>query len=208
MSSEWQVSRFEYPNVMGGADDRADTKDGQMWPIEVDPRQKQEKALREAQAREIGRVEGEAKAKVQGEDLLRKERERIAESLRQFGEDRARYFGEIEGEVVQLALAIARKVLHREAQIDPELLMGLVRYTLEKLRNGTKVKLRVSPARAGTWQQELTGDDIEVVADSKVELGMCVVETELGTTAVNVDAQLKEIEQGLMDLLAHRPETR
>ncbi len=208
MSSDWQVSRFEYPSVMSTADDRSDTKEGQVWAIEPDPRQKQEQALREAQAREIGRLEGEAKAKVQHEEIARKERERVAEALRQFAIERSRYFEQVESEVVQLALSVARKVLHREAHIDPDLLVGLVRYTLEKLRDGTQVKLRVPPGCATAWQQALGSSEVEVCADPKVEQGTCVVETELGTTAISVDAQLKEIEQGLMDLLAHRPETK
>ena len=45
---------------------------------------------------------------------------------------------------MQLALAIARKVLHREAQIDPNCLLGLVRDTLEKLQEETKMRLRVT----------------------------------------------------------------
>ena len=208
MSSDWQVSRFEYPSVMQSADDRSEGNDGQVWAIEADPRQKQEHALREAQAREIGRLEGEARAKVQYEELARAERERMAEALRQFETERSRYFEQVEGEVVQLALAIVRKVLHREAQIDPELLMGLVRYTLEKLREGTRVKLRVHPACLAAWQQGFGSSEVEVGGDAKLERGTCVVETELGTTAVSVDAQLKEIEQGLMDLLAHRPEAK
>jgi len=205
MSSEFQVRQFEYPNVVGQADDRADSGDAGIWKMEPDPRQKQEQAMREAQAREIGRVEGEAKAKSQYEELLRKERERMAEDLEGFAHARAQYFERVEEEVVQLALSIARKVLHREAQVDPDLLMGLVRYTLEKLRDGTRVKLRVHPSQVANWQ-DIASTDTEVAGDSKLDPEVCVVETELGTTTVGVDAQLKEIEQGLMDLLSHRPE--
>jgi len=206
MSSDWRVSQFEYPSVLGNADDR--NTEGQMWTIEPDPRQKQEQALREKQAREIGRVEGEARAKVQYEEALRKERQKIGEALQQVATDRFSYFEAVEAEVVQLALSIARKVLHREAQIDPELLMGLVRYTLEKLRDGTRVKLRVNASSVAVWQQEFSGDNMEVVGDGKLEPGTCAVETELGSTAMSLDAQLKEIEQGLVDLLARRPEMK
>jgi len=161
--------------------------------------------LREAQAREIGKLEGEAKARSQYEEELREERQRVSVTLKQFAHARTDYFEKVEGEVVQLALSIARKILHREAQIDPDLLMGLVRYTLEKLRDGTRVRLRVHPSQVAVWG-EIAEEDWEVAGDSKLEEGVCVVETELGTTVVGVDAQLKEIEQGLMDLLAQRPE--
>jgi flagellar assembly protein FliH len=202
MSSDWRVSQFEYPTVMTSADDRRDSTD--VWSIDHDGRNKQQ-SLREAQAREIGRLEGEKKAKLQLEELLQQEREKIAEALRQFAGERSRYFEQVEAEVVQLALSIARKVLHREAQIDPDLLMGLVRYTLEKLRDGTHVKLRVPASCVSAWQRQLP-PEVDIVGDNKLEPGVCVIETELGSTAISVDAQLKEIEQGLLDLLAQRPE--
>jgi flagellar assembly protein FliH len=40
---------------------------------------------------------------------------------------REQYFVRAEAEIVQLALAIAAKILHREAQVDPMLVATLVR---------------------------------------------------------------------------------
>ena len=54
---------------------------------------------------------------------------------------------------MQLALAIARKILHREAQIDPLLLTGLVHVALEKLGAGTRVRLRANPADIHFWNE-------------------------------------------------------
>jgi len=205
MSSD-RVLQFEYPAVMAKAqEDRSGG--GQLFPLEEEVVKRatpDQQGMREIQAREIGRHEGEAKAKAQYEESLRAERARIAEALESFRTERARYFEQVEYEVVQLALAIAKRVLRREAQVDPDLLTGLVRYTLEKLRDGTRVKLRVSPANLAAWRMQFP-DHIEVMGDASVEAGSCVVETEVGTTAVNVDTQLKEIENGLMDLLAQRP---
>ena len=64
----------------------------------------------------------------------------------QFAAQREGYFQRVESEVVQLALSIARKILHREAQIDPLLLAGIVRVALESLNDGTQVRLRANPA--------------------------------------------------------------
>jgi flagellar assembly protein FliH len=196
--------------VISGASDipPAPVPDPAVWKMEEDRRARQDQDMREAQAREIGCVEGETKAKAQYEELLRKERQKITEVLRQLAGDRARYFEKVESEVVQLAMAIARKVVHREAQIDPNLLMGLVRYTLDKLRDGTRIRVLVNPSNPGAWQQTFSGANLELVFDEKIEPGLCVVESELGTTSVSVDNQLKEIEQGLMDLLAQRPEAK
>jgi flagellar assembly protein FliH len=204
MSSDWRVNVFEYPSVPVRTDHRDDGGESQLWSIEPQRSRNHDTSLREAQARELGHVEGEAKARKEFEDALKKERERIGEALTSFQKQRTEYFEEVEAEVVQLALSIARKLLRREVQVDPDMLIGLVRYTLEKLRDGTQVKLRVNPALVASWVPVLA-EQAEVVGDARLERGTCVVETEMGTTTVNVESQLKEIEQGLLDLLARRP---
>lgn len=199
MSSDVQVRVFEYPAVRDG-----DARSSFWAAPEENSRTAADQQLSESKAREIGRVEGENAARVRFEDELRKERERLSEWLREFQAERNLYFESIEGEVVQLALAVSRRILHREASVDPDLLAGLVRYTLEKLRDGTKVKVRVNAPEAAQLQRQL-GEAVEVIEDAEVSPRTCVLVTEIGTTAISVDEQLKEIERGLADLLAQRP---
>src|SRR5579884_3788568 len=109
-----------------------------------------------------------------------------------------------------LALSIARKILYREAQVDPLFLAGAVRVSLEKLAAGTRVQLRVHPSQVNHWKEFLAGQNRidpmpEVVADNSLSTVDCVLETELGSTNLSLEAQLKEIEKGFLDLLAARP---
>ncbi len=55
--------------------------------------------------------------------------------------------------MVRLALAIARKVLHREAQLDPLLLAGVVRVALDQMQAGSRVVLRTSTDAAEPWRK-------------------------------------------------------
>jgi flagellar assembly protein FliH len=170
-------------------------------------------AAREDQARDQGRQEGLAEARKSLQEQLARERAGIAGALAQFTRDRAAYFAKIEGEVVQLALSIARRILHREAQVDPLLLAGIVRVALEKIEGATGVTLRVHPQNAPDWQRYLStnlepADLPQIVEDSLLPLDQCTLETSMGTAAIGLELQLKEIEQGLMDLLAARPGTR
>ncbi|HXY78157.1 MAG TPA: FliH/SctL family protein [Candidatus Acidoferrales bacterium] len=169
-----------------------------------------ESTAREAQARAEGRAEGQAEARKVFEEQLARERASLAAALAQFTRDRAAYFPKIEGEVVQLALAIARKILHREAQVDPLLLAGIVRVGLEKIDGATGVRLRVHPQNAADWQRYLSthiepADLPEIVEDASQPPDCCALETSMGTATVGLEVQLKEVEQGLMDLLAARP---
>jgi len=167
-------------------------------------------AQRETVARETGRREGEAQAHAAGEQHLAEIRESVSTALAGLARDRAQYYQQVETEVVQLALAIARKILHREAQVDPLLLAGMVRIALEKIESATKVVVRVHPQQVSEcrsyFAQHMESRNVpEVVEDAAVKTDHCVLQTALGTTELGVEIQLKEIEQGLFDLLAKRP---
>ena len=166
---------------------------------------------REQRARELGLQEGLAQAQAEMESILSREREALGAAIRDFARERGEYFRRVEAEVVRLALAIARKVLHREAQIDPLLLQGVVRVALEKVAAATEVRLRVHPHQMAAWQGYFAGQPElqpapELVADAGLEPSQGVLETELGAVDLSREVQLKEIEQGFFDLLAQRPE--
>src|SRR5271165_3666430 len=195
---------FPYDSIPPGASARAGMADGPASGGAA------EAAAREAQAHTLGRQEGLAEARTIFDEQLGRERASLAAALAQFTRDRAAYFQTVEGEVVQLALSIARKILHREAQLDPLLLAGIVRVALEKIDGATGVVLRVNPENAPDWRRYLAihlepADLPEIVEDPAQPLGRCALETSMGTAVIGLEVQLKEIEQGLMDLLAARP---
>lgn len=136
----------------------------------------------------------------------------IAEAVKKFDEQREGYFGKVEAEVVQLALSIAAKILHRESQVDPMLVATLVRMAVEKMHDGSKVKVRIGAGKAASWigyfAQWPKLAQVEVAEDAKLSELDCMVETELGSANFGLDSQLKEVEKGFFDLLALRPAAR
>lgn len=136
---------------------------------------------------------------------------KLLQALSSFGQQRAAYFRHLEREVVELAMAIARKVLQREAALDPTLLYGLVRIALDRMGAEPPVRLRVSASGLAAWQQACANHPslppCEVVGEAQLHAGDCVVETSLGTANFSLDAQLKELEGALHDVLVRRPET-
>jgi flagellar assembly protein FliH len=164
----------------------------------------------EAGAKEAGRQEGEAQARAGFDLQLLGIRESVGAAVAEFARQRDIYFQQVESELVRLALEIARKILRREAQVDPLLLAGMVRVVLEKMESGTKVVVRVHPDQASQsrafFAQHMDPRRVpEVLEDSTLAMDHCVLQTELGTTAMGPEAELKEIEQGLFDLLERRP---
>lgn len=157
--------------------------------------------------------EGLQQAQQSLEAQLGNERARIAEALRAFAQKTTEYYSRAEIELVHLSLAIAAKILHREAQVDRMLVAALVKVALEKLQHGTTATVRIRPEEVADWNRYFEGNTngeirLEVKPDPMVEAHHCILETDLGTTELGLDAQLKEIEQGFFDLLAQRPDSK
>lgn len=168
-----------------------------------------EQKLRD-EAHAAGLKEGEARALAAYAAEVQQMRQGLAAALEQFEHQRHQYFLDVEREVVQLAFAIARRILHREAQIDPHLLAGMSRVALETVRDAGKITLRVHPQQASDFRtfftQQMPESPPEVIGDATLDIACCILETSLGRTKVGPEIQLKEIEQGLLDLQAARPQ--
>lgn len=168
--------------------------------------QRAEAAAVEA-AHQNGFRQGEAHAHAAMAQRLEQEKHRaVGEAIEQFRQERRAYFHRVESDVVTLALAIARKLLHREAQIDPLLLSGIVRVALEQIQAGSQVVLRCSPPEQTSWQKFLSAlhesdREIALTPDEAVEPGRVVLETMAGKAEISLEEQLKEIESGFLDLL-------
>ena len=142
------------------------------------------------------------------EARIRQEREALLNAVHKFSGDRNRYFAEVEGELVKLALAIAARILHREATMDPMLLRGVVRVALDQIADDNATMLRVPPDEVEGWQaigSAERGGFPCVLADERLAPGECVLETSLGKAELGIAAQLREIERGFFDLLQTRP---
>jgi len=169
--------------------------------------------LRLAAARADGIGEGLQQAQQSFERELTNERAKVAEAVRAFAQQTNEYYSRVEIELVHLSLAIAAKILHREAHVDRMLVAALVKVAMEKLQHGTTAAVRVRPEEVADWNRYFEGDTggevrVEVKPDPLVEAHSCILETDLGTTELGLDAQLKEIEQGFFDLLAQRPDNK
>ncbi len=167
----------------------------------------QEVARLVAQARGEGIAEGERRQRASFEEALAQERQRITDALAKFQQKQAEYYSKVEVELVHFALAIAAKILHREAQVDRMVVAGLVKVIVDNLQKGSRVVVRVRPEEVGSWRHYFhDSPHLQVSEDPSLEPRDCILETELGTTEMGLDAQLKEVEKGFADLLAQRPE--
>jgi len=154
-----------------------------------------------------GMREGEALGRRQAGAETQAALQRVARSIEELAALRGFLRREAEGDLIELAIAIARRVLRREIGIDPDALHGLVLGALEKLESQEIRRVRVHPSHAAALTaclRESGGAAVEVIPDAAREPGAVIFETERGNLDASVDSQLREIERGLADRLRRR----
>ena len=165
--------------------------------------QQAEQRIRDAHA--AGLREGEATGRQRAGAELKPAIDRLARTIEEIGGLRSRLRAEAEADLVQLSVAIARRVLRREIAIDPEALHGLILGALEKLSGQEITRVRVHPSHAALLTESLrhnsAGAKVDVIADPGREVGSMIFETPRGNLDASVESQLQEIERGLADRL-------
>jgi len=201
----WSANPVSWPQVETVSDDpkSAAEFDRELSAQVEQLRQQYEQRVQEARA--AGMREGEAAGRARATAEFQPALERLARSIEDIANLRARLRKEAEADMVKLSLAIARRVLRRELAVDPEALHGLVLAALEKLQGQEVCRARVHPSHAQAvtafLQKSATASSIEVIADGSRSPGSVIFETARGNLDASVDSQLDEIERGLADCL-------
>src|SRR5208283_2430932 len=79
---------------------------------------KQEVSRLVAEARAEGFRQGQNEARKEYEQAVAEQNSLLKSALSSFEQERATYYSKVETKLVHFALAIAAKILHREAQVD------------------------------------------------------------------------------------------
>jgi len=138
----------------------------------------------------------EAKADVQA-----RQAEEIARAKMEAGQ----IVANAEHDVVELALQIANKLIGRDLERDPELVMEICANAIQVARASKAMTFRVNPEDGKLLREkrprlmELIGRQVDLAIrdDSEIERGGCVIQTDYGT----IDAQIRTQFEMLRTLL-------
>ena len=127
---------------------------------------------------------------------------RLAGTLEELGTLRDEVMRQTERQLVELALAIARRVLHREVSIAPELAGALAHVALERLGPSAPAVIRLHPddysTVTGQGSDLSNGRAVKVLPDPAVARGGCLVESDFGNIDASVDAQVDEVARAML----------
>ena len=160
------------------------------------------------QAYETGLRTGEGNARKALEAETRAAIDRLTATIADVAATRADMIRRVEADTVRLAMEIARRVVHRELNIDPNALEALTRAALQKLQSQEIHRVRVHPDQEKIVRASLSqtgrAQGIEVIADPSQPQGGILFDISRGTLDASVGTQLDEIVRGLTDQLDSR----
>jgi flagellar assembly protein FliH len=129
--------------------------------------------------------------------------QRLRNSLTSLSDLRSKIITTAERDLVELAIEISKKLVHREVKIDEKIVVTLVRVALEKLSARTRAAVFVNPLdleilKDAAAQLDSSEKELELKPDESLERGDCIVESDYGTVDARMSTQFKEIEAGLL----------
>ena len=143
-----------------------------------------------------GWVQGVKDGRAQCQEKVDEELNRAVQLANQIGRARVVALEEQDRDIVEVALAISKKIILREIETDKELVVRQVRQILGLLLNTCLVTLKVHPQDLASLEplhavlraEFLDGDHLSIQGDVEVQPGGCVIEQ----AGLQLDARLEQ----------------
>ena len=130
-------------------------------------------------------------------------RNELADTIAKIGSLATQMTANVEADIVELAIQIAKKVVVREVTIDREIALTLVKVSLAKLHNRSVAKVHLNPEDFTFVSSHIDKLDfrgsLELVEDRSISLGGCLIHTETGDIDARIESQFDEISHGLLN---------
>lgn len=163
----------------------------------------------ESKAYQKGLAEGEKKGFIRGQESGR-ERGRqevepalscLEQALQQVQNLRRAVHRHIEKEVVELALAIARKVVDQEVHTSKDVIRSVTHQALKKIEEPGKLKIKISPsdlqivkASKHHFAEVISSmTNVCFEAEETIASGGCLIETDQGEIDARIETQLRAV---------------
>lgn len=132
----------------------------------------------------------------------------LSSIIREFSKEVEKYNEEFDGAVVKLALAIAKRIVARDIEIDEGAVLVRSREAIRKVVGVDKVKILVNSSdeeyirehRNELMSYADSVKEIAIEGDNKVERGGCIIESDLGNIDARISTQFEIVEEALLSL--------
>jgi flagellar assembly protein FliH len=162
-------------------------------------------ALVEKTAYENGFMQGEKSGLEIAEKNVEAIMKRYSDAILEISKLRSYLHIQVEHEVVKLAVEVAKKIVHREINADPDVIQTLVHVALSHVAEKSAVTIHLNPAdynhlleqRAGLAQAAAC--DIALLADKSIDRGGCLIQTTCGDIDARIEEKFREVEHAFFE---------
>ena len=159
-----------------------------------------------AQGTEQGRKAGHDQALAEHRAQLQQAIQSLNAAMTSIQQHRGELESQALAEVVELALAVARRVTKRQALVDPEVLIANLREAMKMVIQATAVRIAVHPSQRQTLDAALPQlqlqwpqlNHVKVIDDPSLAPGGCRVFMDHGQVDASLDEQLDRIAAELL----------
>ncbi len=157
------------------------------------------------QAAEAAYADGVAAGRAMALRELVGDGDAFARALAELKRFRAGLLERYQGELLALALGIARKVVQRELAEHPEHWLGMIREAVRHALDREKIRIRVGPMLHRFLLEHLTTlrpmledvKEMELVEDATLAENGCILESQFGDLDLGVDSQIGAVRAAL-----------
>lgn len=130
--------------------------------------------------------------------------EQIKESVQSFLNAKQEVFEYIAPDILEISIDIAKKIVKKEIEQDPQILLDSILEVLNTLsKDETRVSIKVNPGQAILAKENLpeiitsTGIEakVNIISDGTIDVGSCILQTSNGIVDATIDTQLEIIKE-------------
>jgi flagellar assembly protein FliH len=175
---------------------------------EIENEIRQNLAAERKEAREQGREEGRQSGFTDGKAEVERLIERTQTMLERAQNKRGEILKETEQEIIDLVLLISRKVIKVISENQRNVIISNVVQALRKVKAKGNIIIRVNMVDlklATEHKQDFINlmegaNSVQVVEDSTVDSGGCIIETDFGEIDARISSQLAELESKILEI--------
>ena len=126
------------------------------------------------------------------------------EMIKEIEEEKAKMVAEGKKEIIKVAVAIAKKIIKKETQIDPDIILRVAESAFKQIIDAKKIVVKVNPNDKKKIKEMIDlkkeKSNIQIEEDERVQRGGCLITTDKEIVDAQIDHQIKEVEKALMEI--------
>ncbi len=115
-------------------------------------------------------------------------------------------------DMARIAMAVAKKIIATELMTNPNIITNVIREAIGFIDQASNIHVYVNPQEIEKVLSDVADNQLneigqrelknEVVADKRIAVGGCVIESDMGIVDARIETRIEKVEQALQEVIA------